>query len=184
MFGGFAQGSGANSGATERQDRNAATNASANTVGKTGKSFLLGALLVLGMMFLQGPMLKGVFYQAAGIKAPVSTIAWRKDFDAARVEAKANDKPLLLVFSASWCPPCTAMKHDVWPDAKVSEAVKNGFVPLHIDVDDHRNSDVVARYEIRGIPAVLIVDAQGKVLRQRSFMSRSETLKFLDVKAS
>lgn len=149
-----------------------------------GKGFLLAGVFLGAIMLLQWPMLKGLFYRASGIDAPISTIAWRNDFDSAMAEARASDKPLLLVFSASWCPPCIVMKHDVWPDAEVSKAVKNGFVPLHINVDDPRHADVAAGYDIQGIPAVLIVDTEGKVLRQESFMSRSETLEFLDARAS
>ena len=149
-----------------------------------GKGLLLGGLLLGAILFLQWPMLKGLYYRASSSDAPKSTIAWRNDFHSALAEAEASDKPLLLVFSASWCPPCIVMKHEVWPDAEVSLAVNNGFVPLHIDVDDSGDAAIAARYGIRGIPAVLIVDAQGKVLRQESFMSRSGTLKFLEAKAS
>ncbi len=184
MYGEYAQGSETHSAANEKQVRRAPTDAEFNPTRLRGMGFLLVAVFLGAILFLQWPLLKGLFYRASGIDAPISTIAWRNDFDSATAEARASDKPLLVVFSASWCPPCIVMKHDVWPDTQVSEAVKNGFVPLHIDVDDPRHADVAARYDIQGIPAVLIVDADGRVLRHKSFMSRSETLKFLDAKAS
>jgi thiol:disulfide interchange protein len=139
-----------------------------------------GTMLVMAAIaFLQWPMLKGVYYRVAGIEAPASSIAWRADFEAATAEAKASDKPVLLVFSASWCPPCNAMKHDVWPDAAVSQLVNRGFVPLYVDVDDPANADVARRYGIRGIPTVLVIDASGDVVKQESYMSRSAALDFL-----
>lgn len=156
----------------------------AASTGMRGKGFVIPALFLVALLFLQWPMLKGLFYRASGVDAPVSTISWREDFEAALVEGEASDKPLLLVFSASWCPPCIAMKHDVWADTEVSKAVTNGFVPVHIDVDSSELAEVAERYQVRGIPAVLLVDAQGNVLRQESFMSRSETLEFLDATAS
>jgi thiol:disulfide interchange protein len=124
-------------------------------------------------------MLKGLAYRVSGIEAPASSIAWRGDFEAARAEAKASDKPVLLVFSATWCPPCNAMKHDVWPDAAVSQIVNSDFVPLYVDVDNPASVSIARRYGISGIPAVLVVDASGDVLRQESYMSRSTALDFL-----
>ena len=151
----------------------------ASRAGIRSKGFLIPAVIIVLLLFLQWPMLKGLFYRTFGGDAPVSTIDWRKDFVLAMAEARESEKPLLLVFSASWCPPCIVMKQEVWPDPDVSEVVKNGFVPLHIDVDDKRDAAIAARYGIRGIPAVLIIDANGDVLRQNSFMSRLDTISFL-----
>ena len=163
----------------EQQRKDPVTNVGAAGAGIWGKRFLISAVIIVSLFFLQWPMIKGLFYQTFGVDAPVSTIDWRKDFGSAIAEARVSDKPLLLVFSASWCPPCIVMKHEVWPDPDVSEVVKNGFVPLHIDVDDKRDAAIAARYGIRGIPAVLIIDANGDVLRRESFMSRLEMISFL-----
>ena len=163
----------------EQQGKDPVTNVGASSAGFRGKGFLIPAVIIASLLFLQWPMLKGLFYRTFGIDAPVSTIDWRKDFGSAIAEARESDKPLLLVFSASWCPPCIVMKHEVWSDSEVSEVVKNGFVPLHIDVDDKRDAAIAARYGIRGIPAVLIIDADGDVLRRESFMSRLEMISFL-----
>ena len=163
----------------EQQGKDPVTNVGASIAGFRGKGFLIPAVIIVSLLFLQWPMLKGLFYRTFGIDAPVSTIDWRKDFGSAIAEARVSDKPLLLVFSASWCPPCIVMKHEVWSDSEVSEVVKNGFVPLYIDVDDKRDAAIAARYGIRGIPAVLIIDANGDVLRRESFMSRLEMISFL-----
>ena len=102
----------------------------------------------------------------------------------ATAEAKASDKPVLLVFSAAWCPPCNAMKHDVWPDAAVSRVVNSDFVPVYVDVDNPASAAVARRYGISGIPAVLVVDANGDVIRRESYMSRSTALDFLATDAA
>jgi thiol:disulfide interchange protein len=139
-----------------------------------------GTMLVLvAIAYLQWPMLKGFFYRVSGVEAPASSIAWREDFEAATAEAKASDKPMLLVFSASWCPPCNAMRHDVWPDTAVSQVVNSDFVPRNVDVDSPASASVARRYGISGIPAVLVVDANGNVVRRESYMSRSMALDFL-----
>ena len=140
---------------------------------------LLWAVLLGAVLYMQWPMFKGWYYKATGAQAPASGIDWRDGFDAALAESARTGKPVLLDFTASWCPPCKVMKHEVWPNPQVAQAVAEGYVPLLVDVDDPRNAEVAQRYGVRGIPSILVVDAQGKVLRQGSYMSKSDMLDFL-----
>lgn len=142
---------------------------------------LLGALVLGAIVFMQWPMLKGAYYKATDAPAPASSVAWRTGgFDAALAESARTGKPVLVDFTASWCPPCKVMKHEVWPDAQVAQAVNDGYVPLLVDVDDPQNAQVAQRYGIRSIPTILVLDAEGKVLRTGSYMSRGDMLDFLN----
>lgn len=140
-------------------------------------------LIVLAVfVLLRRSAFEELFYNAIGYKFPESKIPWRGDFDAALAEAKEKGKPVLLVFGATWCPPCKTMKRNVWPDEEVTKAVEQGFVPMYVDVDEEKHSQLSARYRILGIPAVLVLNAEGEILQQRNTMSRSETLQFLTSK--
>jgi protein disulfide-isomerase len=99
--------------------------------------------------------------------------------ESALAESAKTGKPILVDFTASWCPPCKVMKHEVWPDAQVAKAANDGYVPLLVDVDDPRNAAVAERYGIRGIPTVLVLDGKGKVLRTGAYMSKDDMLGFL-----
>ena len=140
---------------------------------------MLWVLLIGGIGYMQWPMLKGMYYKTTGAEAPASAVTWRTDFDAALAESAKSGKPVLVDFTASWCPPCKVMKHDVWPDAKVASAVNGAYVPLLVDVDDPENADVAQKYGIRGIPTILVLDAKGQVVRTGSYMSASDLLDFL-----
>jgi protein disulfide-isomerase len=140
---------------------------------------LLWALLIGMLVYIQWPMLKGVYYKMTGAAAPAADIAWRADFQSALAEAGESGKPVLIDFSASWCPPCQVMKHEVWPDREVAKAIKAGYVPLLVDVDGPNSAEIAQRYGVSSIPSIVVVDAQGRVLRQGSFMTSSQMLNFL-----
>lgn len=143
------------------------------------RGLLLWAVLIGGIVYLQWPMLKGMYYKTTGVAAPASAVAWRTGFEAALAESAQSGKPVLVDFTASWCPPCKVMTHEVWPDARVASAVNDQYVPLLVDVDDPRNAAVSQKYGIRSIPTILILDAGGEVLNVGSFLSADDMLDFL-----
>jgi len=134
--------------------------------------------LLAVVVFVQWPMLTGWYYRATGAAAPVSAIAWRTGFDGALAEARSANKRVLVNFSADWCPPCVAMKHDVWPHPAVAGAINAGYVALLVDAD--RDTVLAARYEVAAIPTLLVLDADGRVLkRNNGYLSRSGMIRFL-----
>ncbi|MFI5378753.1 MAG: thioredoxin family protein [Tepidisphaerales bacterium] len=140
---------------------------------------LIWTAVLIVIVWVQLPMFKGMFYGLLGGAAPNDGIPWRTNFDAALAESKQSGKPVLLDFSASWCPPCQVMKRETWPSAKVREAVTAGYIPVFVDVDAAGSRAISARYGISGIPSILIVDAQGTVIKQGGFMDVAELLAFL-----
>jgi thiol:disulfide interchange protein len=109
-------------------------------------------------------------------------IPWRHDYAAALQEGKTSGKPILIDFSASWCPPCQRMKQTAWPDNRVVQLASSSYVALGLDVDDASAKAPADKYGITEIPAILIVDSDGKVLKQGSFMSADELTAFLSGK--
>lgn len=134
-------------------------------------------LMFACVVYLQWPMLKGTWYKVMGAQAPPAAVAWRTDFEAAVAEARSSGKPVLVDFSAEWCPPCKVMKHDVWPDPEVGRLVNARYVPVLVDVD--RQQDLARRYGITGIPTVLVVDGAGAVTQRGAFMTRAQLCDFL-----
>jgi thiol:disulfide interchange protein len=138
---------------------------------------LWAAVMVL-LVTIQWPALKGWYYRATGASAPASAVVWRSDFGGALAEARSTHKRVLVDFSASWCPPCIAMKHEVWPDPDVARAIGAGYVPLMVDAD--QDNGLSARYQVEGIPSVLVLDADGRVVKRNDgFLPRAGMLTFL-----
>ncbi len=120
---------------------------------------------------------------SAGISSAASptndSIAWRSDLAAAFAESRQLGKRVLVDFSASWCPPCQAMKRDVWPDPQVIQLAGRDFIPVLLDVDQAQGQNAGRRYGVESIPTILVLDSDGRVLRQAAFMSRDELVEFL-----
>ncbi len=130
-----------------------------------------------GILAYRWPLVKGYYYKFAHVAAPASSIAWRTDLNAALEESRRTHRPVLADFSASWCPPCIAMKHDVWPDPSIERAIGAGFVPLFVDVD--RDEASSTRYQVDSIPTILVLDADGRVLRRAGYLPASGMRRFL-----
>lgn len=94
---------------------------------------------------------------------PKDSPKFEKSYRSAMAEAKKANKPVILVFSASWCGPCQQMKHDVYPSAQV-KPLQEKFVWAYLDIDEAGNKKSAQEFKVSGIPHVEILDASGKPL--------------------
>jgi thiol:disulfide interchange protein len=139
--------------------------------------FFIVALVLIGSISIRLLMSRPVNGPVAA--AIPDHIPWRTDFASALEESKKTGKPVLVDFSAGWCPPCQQMKHDSWPDPRVGKEVTSGYIPVLMDADSPGSRAPGGRYNIQTIPAILVLDSSGNIVRQAGFMSADELLNFL-----
>jgi protein disulfide-isomerase len=94
---------------------------------------------------------------------PKELVSWQTDLAAARTQAQASNRPMLVYFTAEWCGPCQGMRRHVWTDPRVADAMA-AYVPVRIDVDVH--PDIARRFNIEAMPTFVVLDAQQQVVRQ------------------
>ena len=137
------------------------------------------ALLILVLLYFTWPMLKGTYYKHFGQESPVSVIQWQTNFQTAVAESEKTGKPILVDFSASWCPPCQVMKHEVWTDEEVGKLATDRYVPVLLDIDLPENRPLAQKYQVSSIPDIVVVDSQGQVLKRSSFLTAAQMKDFL-----
>ncbi len=94
---------------------------------------------------------------------------WVNDFAAAQSTAAQQGKPMLLNFTADWCPPCQDMKKRTLPDAQVQQLLTEKFVTVKVDLTNPgpAQNALAEQYGVQGIPTYILASADGKVLAQQ-----------------
>lgn len=110
-------------------------------------------------MLLAAPAL-----HAAG--APSSNVAWLAaatdaDITQAFARAKAERKPVLLYWGATWCPPCNQLKATVFSRQEFAALSKN-FVAVHVDGDRPGAQKLGTRFKVSGYPTTVLFTPEGQ----------------------
>ena len=105
---------------------------------------------------------------------------WTDDFDAAKERAAKEGKLLLVDFSGSdWCGWCMRLDDEVFSKKEFIEAAQKEYVLVLIDSprDESKlsekakveNPKLTKKYNVRGFPTVLLMDAEGNVVGKTGY---------------
>ena len=142
-------------------------------------------------------MMKAITWLAALTVAVSSTAfaktpeGWTTDLEKAVAQAKTEKKAVLVEFTGSdWCPPCIAMRKNVFSKKEFVDAASKKYVLVEIDMPNgdkavaEKNQPLVEKYKIEGFPTVVLLNGEGKEFTRfiaSEYPTSKEFLAHLDV---
>lgn len=95
---------------------------------------------------------------------PTGSPKFATSFNTALASAKASGKPLVAVFSASYCVPCQNLKKDVYPSPEVT-ALHEQFEWVYVELEEatEENEKASVKYQVESVPAIMVIKPDGSV---------------------
>jgi thiol:disulfide interchange protein len=117
------------------------------------------------------------FALVRGKMGPKEAVAWTTDPAAGFERAAGEKKPVLLYFTASWCPPCQKMKSTTFTSPDVAQALRD-CVTVKVDIDDDR--ETAQTHRVRSIPHMKLLSPEGKLIKETGgYMSPEQFILWL-----
>ncbi len=89
-----------------------------------------------------------------------------KRLDAAELGEGLGERATLVQFSSAFCAPCRATRRVLAEVAAMVPGV------AHVEIDAEEHLDLVRRLDILKTPTVLVLDADGRIVRRASGQPR------------
>ena len=85
-----------------------------------------------------------------------------------------SEKPVLIDFFGTWCGPCQMLAHIL---KQVKDNLGDRISIIKIDVD--KNQELAAKYQVRGVPTMLLFQNGKQLWRQSGVLSKEEIVKVI-----
>ncbi len=100
---------------------------------------------------------------------------WLTNLDAAKAQAKSQNKPIYLLFTGTeWCPWCMKMEKEVYAKPAFWTSFQDKFVFVKIDIgrkQTDEQSHLMDAYGVMGVPTALILNADGQEVGRLGYPS-------------
>jgi protein disulfide-isomerase len=131
---------------------------------------------MIGVLVLSAVVFCGCSQKA--VMAEQSNI-WQSDYDAALKQAAAENKYVLVDFSGSdWCGWCMKLDEEVFSRPEFIEYAKANLICVLLDfprgkelpkAQKEANQALLEKFQVQGFPTVLILNPQGKLVKQTGY---------------
>lgn len=85
-----------------------------------------------------------------------------------------SEKPVLIDFFATWCGPCKTLGPIL---KQVKDSMGERISIIKIDVD--KNQQIASKYQVRGVPTMILFQNGKQLWRQSGVLSKEEVIKVI-----
>jgi thioredoxin-related protein len=110
--------------------------------------------------------------------SPAFAGGWSEDYKASLETAAKENKKVLLDFTGSdWCTWCIKLKKETFDQPAFKDYADKNLVLVEIDFPQGKsqspdvkkqNEALQQQYQVQGFPTLVVLDPQGKVIKQQS----------------
>jgi thioredoxin 1 len=139
------------------------------------KMLILLGVVVLGVLvvFMISNIEKSSKQLQIQTQTQSTTINWSTDLNSALKTAQKSNKLVFVDFYANWCEYCQELDEKTYPDQGVQQILSQKYVPVKVNVDN--NPDLASKYNVYGLPTLVILDANGnEIKRVEGYQTPSE----------
>lgn len=114
---------------------------------------------------------------------------WLTDLTKAKDKARDEKKMVLIDFNGSdWCPPCKALRKDVFSSPQFVAYAKTNLVLVDIDFPMHKkqteelkkaNQSLAEKFGVEGYPTVVVLSTDGNELKKETGYSGQSAKEFI-----
>lgn len=125
---------------------------------RRGVTATLGIALIVGALWVSQP----------GVVAGKGEVNMLPASKAAIQQAVEEGKPVILVFTADWCPFCRRLERETFTDGEVARLAKQ-FTVFRVDMTSSNlppeTAELAKQYGAEGLPTVAFLNGQGEWLQ-------------------
>lgn len=124
----------------------------------------LGILLLFPAAFYMGVLLG--FGEDARVIGGEPRVEWVRSEREALKLAKEENRPIMIEFTASWCPPCQKLERSFFNRANIV-SMSYMMVPLRVDatVETAEVRRLIGKYGVVGWPSIIFLSPDGRRMR-------------------
>lgn len=104
------------------------------------------------LVFARNPLMRG----------SKAKIKWQKNLKEAQKLATKQNKPILIVFGASWCTFCHKLENETLSDKRIATAIEQDFIPVHLDFE--KDAKIAQILDVERLPCTVILSPNADLL--------------------
>ncbi len=108
-----------------------------------------------------------LFTNTSASQAKTGIVFSKIRFDAALKKSNKTGKLIFIDAYTDWCGPCKKMAATTFRDKEIGEVFNENFINMKVEMEKEEDGEeIAARYRVRAYPTLLIIDGDGKLIKQ------------------